>query len=223
MSLNAEARDTLRTAGVSQAAWTRHHFGDDAKTWRGDACGCPDDRCIGYHHDEQDDCGCLTALLGDYVKALRDFPAALGGSQYLPDYDEDQNATYHEQLTADLSNDSPTNVTALIVDAARHAKKWGGHVFDYQGSTDLFRCTNDGCGKYEVSVRDRITRAVIPCQPIVDAIAGGWSTDGYWIGEGAPVGEQPDLVSRCGGPGVCKRCAMEQALLRAPHLDGEQQ
>jgi hypothetical protein len=65
MRLNSDARDTLRAAEVSQAAWIRRHFGDDAKTWRGDACGCPDDRCIGHHHDAQDECQCLPALLGD--------------------------------------------------------------------------------------------------------------------------------------------------------------
>lgn len=25
----------------------------------GDRCGCPDDRCIGYHHYEDADCWCL--------------------------------------------------------------------------------------------------------------------------------------------------------------------
>lgn len=65
MKLNAEARDTLRSAGVSQAAWIRRHCGDVARIWLGDACGCPDDRCIGFHHDAQDDCGCLSALLAD--------------------------------------------------------------------------------------------------------------------------------------------------------------
>lgn len=63
MRLNSDARDALRAAGVSQAAWIRGHFGEAAKSWRGDACGCPDDRCIGYHHDEQDECQCLPALL----------------------------------------------------------------------------------------------------------------------------------------------------------------
>lgn len=65
MRLNSEARDTLRSAGVSQAAWIRHHFGDDVKTWPGDVCGCPDDRCVGYHHGAQDDCQCLLVLLPD--------------------------------------------------------------------------------------------------------------------------------------------------------------
>lgn len=67
--LNEDARGALQSAEVSQAAWIRHHFGADVKTWHGDSCGCPDDRCIGFHHDAQDDCSCLTALLADYRKA----------------------------------------------------------------------------------------------------------------------------------------------------------
>lgn len=63
--LNEAARDTLRSAEVTQAAWIRHHFGDGATTWHGDACGCPDRRCIGHHHDAQDDCQCLLVLLPD--------------------------------------------------------------------------------------------------------------------------------------------------------------
>lgn len=59
--LNDEARAALRDAGVSQAAWARRHF--DVVSWWGDVCGCPDDRCIGFHHDAQDECGCLRALL----------------------------------------------------------------------------------------------------------------------------------------------------------------
>ncbi len=65
MKLTEEARDTLRAHEVSAAAWIRRHFGDGAMAWFGDACGCPDDRCIGYHHDEQDECQCLPALLAE--------------------------------------------------------------------------------------------------------------------------------------------------------------
>lgn len=68
MRLNQEARDTLSFALVPQSVWIRRHFGADAKTWRGDACGCPDDRCIGFHHDAQDDCGCLPVLLVDLAR-----------------------------------------------------------------------------------------------------------------------------------------------------------
>lgn len=61
--LTANAREQLRWAGITQRQWARRFFSDDQ--WHGDVCGCPDDRCIGYHHDEQDDCGCLQALLAD--------------------------------------------------------------------------------------------------------------------------------------------------------------
>lgn len=35
--------------------------------WHGDKCGCTDDRCIGHHHDEREDCGCLPALIQEYL------------------------------------------------------------------------------------------------------------------------------------------------------------
>lgn len=63
MRLNTTAKETLRAHGVTQAQWFRA-FGDRGR-WYGDACGCFDDRCIGYHHDSADDCGCLPALLTD--------------------------------------------------------------------------------------------------------------------------------------------------------------
>jgi len=39
--------------------------------WYGDRCGCPDDRCAGYHHSkgvDAWDCGCLDALLSSYLR-----------------------------------------------------------------------------------------------------------------------------------------------------------
>jgi hypothetical protein len=73
-ALNADAKAALKAAGVSQAAWARKWFPCNAvpgdlsteigrPVWLGDACGCPDDRCTGYHHDDNEDCGCLPALL----------------------------------------------------------------------------------------------------------------------------------------------------------------
>lgn len=59
--LTRDARDTIRWAGLSIAAYIRDAYPDG--DWRGDACGCTDDRCIDYHHDAPDDCGCLPALL----------------------------------------------------------------------------------------------------------------------------------------------------------------
>jgi hypothetical protein len=31
--------------------------------WYGDACGCSDDRCSGFHHDAASNCGCFPVLL----------------------------------------------------------------------------------------------------------------------------------------------------------------
>jgi len=52
------------------AGYTRHFFGDAG--WQGDKCGCIDNRCIGYHHDDESDCGCLEPCLDMYVKAIRE-------------------------------------------------------------------------------------------------------------------------------------------------------
>ena len=59
--LNRAAREELRAAGVSEVEWTRRFF--PGSGWGGDVCGCPDDRCIGFHHDADDECGCLLSLL----------------------------------------------------------------------------------------------------------------------------------------------------------------
>jgi hypothetical protein len=44
-----DARLTLAEFGVPLAVWARLY--PDC-----DDCGCPDDRCIGYHHDEGQPC-----------------------------------------------------------------------------------------------------------------------------------------------------------------------
>ncbi|WP_275293211.1 hypothetical protein [Amycolatopsis sp. La24] len=62
MRLNADALDVLAAHGLTEAQWARENHYADGR-WGGDACGCPDDRCIGFHHDEHDECGCLPALL----------------------------------------------------------------------------------------------------------------------------------------------------------------
>ncbi len=84
-ALNAAAKAALRDAGVSQADWARHWFPCNGKpgdlsteigkpVWLGDTCGCTDDRCIGYHHDEHEDRFCLPVLLDSYPTA-RERPA----------------------------------------------------------------------------------------------------------------------------------------------------
>jgi hypothetical protein len=61
-ALTGEARSRIRDSGLSIAAYVRYHSGGDLE-WYGDECGCSDDRCIGYHHDDNDDCGCLPVLI----------------------------------------------------------------------------------------------------------------------------------------------------------------
>jgi hypothetical protein len=63
--LNLDARDTIRWSGVSIADYIRRYAPDG--DWRGDRCGCPDDRCIDHHHDQNDDCLCLPATLDEMV------------------------------------------------------------------------------------------------------------------------------------------------------------
>lgn len=60
--LTPHARATIRSYyGVSIADYVRWSFPDGQ--WRGDACGCNDDRCIGHHHADDEECGCLRAIL----------------------------------------------------------------------------------------------------------------------------------------------------------------
>lgn len=73
-TLTKQARETIKWWGwgperVTIAGYTRHYFGDHG--WGGDRCGCIDDRCIGFHHEERDDCQCLPGWLDDYLKAIR--------------------------------------------------------------------------------------------------------------------------------------------------------
>ena len=60
--LNYQAKETLALAGIPQATFGRENF-RDAEVWHGDACGCTDDRCIGFHHDADEDCLCLPAQI----------------------------------------------------------------------------------------------------------------------------------------------------------------
>lgn len=56
-TISKNARETLRSHGITAAAYVRHFY--PAGVWGGDSCGCTDDRCIGYHHDANEDCGCV--------------------------------------------------------------------------------------------------------------------------------------------------------------------
>lgn len=68
-------KELLREKGFSMAAWSRE-VGNGSGVWSGDLCGCSDDRCIGYHHEENESCECLRALLDDVLTA-RDMPTLI--------------------------------------------------------------------------------------------------------------------------------------------------
>ena len=67
-ALYPAARETIRDAGMSVSAYVREWCGPGAP-WRGDACGCPDDRCIGHHHDAHEQCECLPTVLQQMTSA----------------------------------------------------------------------------------------------------------------------------------------------------------
>lgn len=72
-ALTAAAKAEIRASGLTVEAYTRSMGWFDlvdgtwvpgaGKKWRGDECGCDDDRCIGFHHDENEECGCLPVLI----------------------------------------------------------------------------------------------------------------------------------------------------------------
>jgi len=70
MKLNYKARETIKSAELTISEYCRHHGAASPNEWRGDACGCPDDRCKdGFHHEPHGDCGCLPVLIGQVLEA----------------------------------------------------------------------------------------------------------------------------------------------------------
>jgi hypothetical protein len=59
------ARVEIQGAGLTVADYVRRFCPDGQ--WTGDRCGCTDDRCVGFHHDEHEDCGCLPVLIRDVL------------------------------------------------------------------------------------------------------------------------------------------------------------
>jgi hypothetical protein len=66
MRLGEQARNTLRASNIDPDVFAKLHGDASADTWSGDACGCTDDRCIGYHHADHEACGCITAEIDSY-------------------------------------------------------------------------------------------------------------------------------------------------------------
>ena len=116
--LSADAAYYLVAGGISPEDYARFHFEFDngeAVYWPGDECGCLDDRCIGFHHEEHEECCCLRSLAGEYRKAI----------PWEQDHPEDDPARYMEEtddleaqdLLDDLgwdTNDSDRPTVALL-------------------------------------------------------------------------------------------------------------
>jgi len=60
-ALSWDAKNQIAWSNVSQVVYIAFWYPDGV--WGGDTCGCIDDRCIGYHHEAWEDCGCIRALL----------------------------------------------------------------------------------------------------------------------------------------------------------------
>ena len=74
MNLNKTARERIKARthhlGGSVAGYIRFHM--RGNKWGGDACGCSDDRCKdGFHHQPDEDCGCLPVLGDMYAESLK--------------------------------------------------------------------------------------------------------------------------------------------------------
>lgn len=65
-ALRRSVLDQLKLAGVTRRAYVDHFFGA-GNQWGGDRCGCVDDRCIGFHHDETQACHCFPVWLDELL------------------------------------------------------------------------------------------------------------------------------------------------------------
>jgi len=80
--LSSEARRVLADACITVRDWIAYsgwlkEYTDETgdrrwvpeTEWRGDEYGCTDDRCIDYHHDVNEKCRCLPALIDERAKS----------------------------------------------------------------------------------------------------------------------------------------------------------
>lgn len=66
MRLDEDAREFLDGYGISEREWAVYWQNGDPD-WAGDACGCPDNRCVGHHHAADEPCECIRTLVRDYL------------------------------------------------------------------------------------------------------------------------------------------------------------
>lgn len=67
-SISKQALIEIRWAGLTRAEFVRYSSSDGV--WYGDRCGCFDDRCAGYHHEEGERCHCLQPCIDQVLEAI---------------------------------------------------------------------------------------------------------------------------------------------------------
>lgn len=72
-----DARQILNDHDITEIGWLALNPGADR-------CGCLDDRCIGHHHAEHDECSCLSAVLETGTRQPAGIVAALTGFEAQP-------------------------------------------------------------------------------------------------------------------------------------------
>jgi hypothetical protein len=104
-ALSASVVAALADSGLTEADYVSRFSADGV--WYGDACGCSDDRCAGFHHDEASDCGCFPNLLEQAMDEL-DLEARSSvedgeAEAYLAVADEQQAWQVPDELSADAT------------------------------------------------------------------------------------------------------------------------
>lgn len=67
-TISKQALTEIRWAGLTRAQFVG--FASSDGIWYGDRCGCFDDRCAGYHHNEDERCYCLQPCIDQALEGL---------------------------------------------------------------------------------------------------------------------------------------------------------
>lgn len=111
-ALAADALDRLASVRQTEESWAVVRGWTDG-VWRGDTCGCSDDRCIGYHHSANEECGCLDTQI----------------QRWINDEDADRCAAdvwffYQYALLPGQFRDDPDGAAAALSEAEAEAQAW---------------------------------------------------------------------------------------------------
>jgi len=218
-ALSAAAREQIRESGLTIAGYTRHHFPDGH--WGGDACGCPDDRCAGHHHDDSDDCGCLPVLIRELAaltggQASEPHPAGI-----FPDGDPawaDHGGALAEYDDEDLDDDTEPYCTAAAMAAELTTLAgWIDAQLDNDRADRQYICETTELRLHEIA--GLITRAAA-AEPALALGEGQEAVLGQALGEGqeAVLGQALGDAIEYRTPGAdCADCDVHPAGLCEDH------